>query len=184
MFPIKLIKCPNHAKIKERILDLIDTDENQYQIDHEDDPGPNDGPLTDWTDDYREERPEYLEIFLRQAAEDILDVVRYDFGFHLAEIGHFWYQQYEQKFKHGWHFHGHCLYHAVYYTELPKGTPPTLCRLPGGFEFYPNAEEGDILIMPSIVEHTSPPNQSEHRKTIIAVNIDEPYPDPTEMVMD
>ncbi len=170
MLPLKIIQCPKHRKIKRKLLAEIDNADS-YQIDHEGDEGI--GPVTDWTTDCREEREEYMRVYMMHAEQAILDVCRYEYGFEDGNIGHYWFQQYEETYTHSWHFHGGCLYHAIYYLELPEDAPPTMCRLPGGFEFTPNAKEGDILIMPSIVEHCSPPNRSAERKTIIAVNIDE-----------
>ena len=169
MLPIKILKLKCHFAVKDMILTAIEDTDSFIITEHGDDVC----PLTDW-EKYEdgEEMPEYYEIFSKVAAEEILDVVKYEFGFDIADINKYWFQQYGAKGEHGWHFHPGCLYHAIYYLELPKGCPPTLVRAPNGFEFTPNVEEGDILIMPSILEHTSPPNNSRERKTIIAMNID------------
>lgn len=170
MLPIKLIRCPNHEKIKTNILREIDNTD-RYQIEHDGD-GPDSGPLTDWERNDEEKLSEYVRIFFKHAEQEILDVVKYEYGVEYAQLTNYWYQQYTETLTHGWHFHGGCLYHAIYYLELPEDAPPTMCRLPGGFEFTPNAQEGDILIMSSCIEHCSPPNSSQDRKSIIAVNID------------
>jgi len=171
MFPIKIVSMPGHNAVKEMILSQIEETDSFIIHGH----GDEYPPLTDWEkyDDCEwEDYPSYWHTFHSLAEELILDVVHDEFGYEEATFGTFWFQQYETKGEHDWHMHPQCLYHAIYYLELPRGTPPTLCRMPGGFEFTPNVEEGDILIMPSIIEHTSPKNRSRNRKTVIAMNID------------
>ena len=172
MLPIKIIQCPGHNSIKDKILKRIDSHEDAYYIDYADDMEDN-GPYTDWQVQPDGENDRYYQIFLNHAEEAIMQTVRDEWGLEKAELQNYWFQQYNKNLTHGWHYHFGCLYHYIYYVELPKGTPPTLVRLPGGFEFTPNVKEGDILIMPSILEHTSPVNKSHKRKTIIAGNIDE-----------
>lgn len=178
MLPIKIIQLPEHNDIKEELLDLIDQT-HRYQIDHNDSVTEQVGPLTDWHnyEDEEVEEPLYYTRWRRVAEDLILDTVQYEFKYRDAELTNYWYQQYHKTYEHGWHFHNMCFYHAIYYLELPETAPGTMCRFPGGIEFTPNVKEGDILIMPSIVEHCSPPNKSRERKSIIAVNISQPEDD-------
>lgn len=171
MLPAKIIKCPNHKRIKDKILKYMEEHPGGYFIEHSDDPRGT-GPYTDW-DENNEADAKYWLLYKKYAEKAIIDVVRNEFLLENAELSNYWFQQYTKNLQHGWHHHYGCLYHAIYYCELPEGTPPTMVRLPGGFEFTPNVKEGDILIMPSIYMHTSPINKSDKRKTIIAVNIDE-----------
>lgn len=171
MLPIKIIKCPGHQKIQKRVLEYIEDHPYAYYIQHEGDPEGS-GPYTDW-DENDEEDAKYWLLYESYARDSIINVVKNEFLCEDAELTNYWFQQYTKNGCHGWHHHYGCMYHAIYYCELPEGTPPTLVRLPGGFEFTPNVKEGDILIMPSIFMHTSPINTSNSRKTIIAVNIDE-----------
>ena len=84
-----------------------------------------------------------------------------------------WYQQYHTNDSHNWHRHPNCTYNVVYYLELPGNTPPTLLRHPLTKELItPSVHEGSILLFPSCIQHCSPINQSTHRKTIIAFNIE------------
>jgi hypothetical protein len=79
-------------------------------------------------------------------------------------------QQYYKKDTHDWHNHN-CSWSAVYYVELSKDSPRTQLIEPYSSNIItPNVNEGDILIMPGNVEHCSPPNQSDNRKTIISFN--------------
>lgn len=176
-----IIKCPNHKAIKEELLEKIEWETDSYMITHENDDGTLDenGPLTDW-ENYDDETDElgrfpwtpYMQQYMENAQDAILTTIETTYNTNEAEIDNYWFQQYTRNLTHGWHYHWSCLFHAIYYLELPKGTPPTMCRLPGGFEYTPNVKEGDILIMPSTICHCSPKNKSDKRKTIIAVNID------------
>ena len=84
-----------------------------------------------------------------------------------------WYQQYHTNDQHRWHRHPNCVYNVVYYLQLPHNSPPTLLRHPLTREHItPRIQEGDILLFPSCIQHCSPINQSTHRKTIIAFNVE------------
>ena len=172
MLPIKIVRLPQHAEVKQQLLDLID-ETDKYQIEHNDSLVEQVGPFTDWHnyEDPEVAEPLYYTKFRRLSEDLILDVIEFEFKYRDASLTNYWYQQYNQTYEHGWHFHNNCFYHAIYYLELPESAPGTMCRFPGGIEFTPNVKEGDILIMPSIVEHCSPPNKGTERKTIIAVNI-------------
>ena len=171
MLPIRILRLNEHRQIKQELLDLID-ETNRYQIEH-DDSEKGVGPLTDWKnyEDKKVEEPKYFKKWCLFAEDLILDAVEFEFKYRKASLTNFWYQQYHEKYEHNWHYHNHCFYHAIYYLELPETAPATMCRFPGGIEFTPNVQEGDILLMPSIIEHCSPPNKGTDRKTIIAVNI-------------
>ena len=172
MLPAKVIKCPGHYKIKRKILDYIDDHPDAYYIDHIGE-REGSGPYTDWEVNDDEKDAQYFKLFRKYAEKAIVDVVLNEFGLDECTFSNYWFQQYTKNKTHGWHHHYGCMYHAIYYCELEEGTSPTMVRLPNGFEFTPNAKEGDILIMPSIYKHTSPVNKSNNRKTIIAVNLDQ-----------
>ena len=170
MLPLKIQTLKSHSIIKKSLLKLIE-ETDSYIINHDEDEV---CPLTDWEnyEDKNGKDAKYWELFKSVAENKIIEVFENEWNFENVELDKYWFQQYTKKGEHGWHYHYGCLYHAIYYLELPEGTPPTLVRAPNGFEFTPNVKEGDILIMPSIMEHCSPPNESSLRKTIIAINID------------
>lgn len=179
MFGSIIIECPNHKKIKRKILGRMQ-ETDAYEIVHNDGYENEEGPITDWmnyedtkNDEGYYEWPAYFELFMENAEEAIIEAIdqMYEVSGEAA-VDNYWFQQYTRNKEHSWHYHWSCLFHAIYYVELPEGTPPTLCRAAGGFEYTPNVKEGDILIMPSTIKHCSPVNNSDKRKTIIAVNID------------
>jgi len=86
-------------------------------------------------------------------------------------IGKSWFQQYNKSDVHNWHTHGEAHWACVYYLELPEGTPPTILRDWSGNIIEPDVSEGDIILFPAQTIHTSPPNEVDGRKTVIAFNI-------------
>jgi len=119
-----------------------------------------------------DERP-YMDVLLEQTSfiQTMTNVFN-DLGFTDAKIGTFWFQQYYQNDNHAWHTHGECNWAIVYYVELPDGAPPTvLYDLHTEEIIRPAVEEGDMIVFPSNTPHTSPPNEVDDRKTIIAMNV-------------
>jgi hypothetical protein len=84
--------------------------------------------------------------------------------------GKLWFQQYKKLDYHNWHIHPWSNLSGVYYLDLPNGASKTTFRI-GETEFQVDVSEGDILIWPAWIPHTSKPNQSEHTKTVIAFNL-------------
>lgn len=84
----------------------------------------------------------------------------------------YWYNQYTKLGYQGWHDHQGVKWASVYYLELDRDNPPTEFR-----NFLTNevirvdVTEGDIITFPGFMEHRSPPNNSNKRKTIIACNL-------------
>lgn len=85
-------------------------------------------------------------------------------------LGKLWFQQYKKLDYHNWHTHPWCNLAGVYYLDLPNGASKTTFRI-GETEFQIDVSEGDILIFPAWIPHSSKPNQSEHTKTVIAFNL-------------
>lgn len=87
----------------------------------------------------------------------------------LIEIDNYWFQQYEPSDYHSWHWHEKTTFSSVYYTELPGKTSTTFESM--GKEFQVDVEEGDFLVFPSNLRHQSKPNNTKHRKTVVALNL-------------
>jgi len=89
-----------------------------------------------------------------------------------ASVDNFWFQQYEKGDYHRLHNHSGCNYGSVFYLELPKNMQTVFYKTPRMEEaFQVDVQEGDFLMFPSQLIHESVPNTSEHRKTIISINI-------------
>lgn len=165
--PIMVFDVPNHTHIKHQMLDAINQmpvssiQTNYDKITN-----------TDWDYDNHQQR-QYWDILLPHLDQLLKqEFVHIDLpqGF---KISNCWYQQYYNTDTHHWHRHAGSTYNCVYYLELPHDAPPTMIRNPISINqtYTPSVQEGQLLIFPSIFAHCSPPNQSQHRKTIIAFNI-------------
>ena len=72
---------------------------------------------------------------------------------------------------HKWHVHGRAHWSNVYFVELPNRDMKTQIfdiRKEKLIEY--DVKEGDIISFPAMLCHSSPPNLSDERKTIIAFN--------------
>ena len=77
------------------------------------------------------------------------------------------------------HNHGKALFSAMIYVDLdPIDHSPTIYKQPfNQFDsanvcfIKPKTKEGDMLIVPSPIEHFSPVNNSSKRKTVIALDL-------------
>ena len=86
-------------------------------------------------------------------------------------IFNYWFQQYKKKDFHTWHIHGGCNFSCVYYVDIDDNCSKTTFRLLDGSEFDVAVKEGDVLVFPSYMPHTSKPNKSNKTKTIISFNM-------------
>jgi len=84
-------------------------------------------------------------------------------------MNNYWFQQYIPGNNHGWHTHPMCNYSSVYFVELPDMVE-TLFKNYKNEEFTVKAKEGDFVVFPSHLEHCSPENKTQTRKTIISIN--------------
>lgn len=87
------------------------------------------------------------------------------YGLKLEFQPNYWFQQYLQGSKFGWHQHN-AHWAMVYYIELPEMSESTEFLNFGQF----NVKEGDIIFFPSFLIHRSPIIKSNLRKTIISGN--------------
>ena len=78
----------------------------------------------------------------------------------------FWFQQYNKGDYHGKHTHASCNWTSIYFLELPNTTMKTKLD-----DNEIEVEEGDYLIFPADIQHSSPINTSENRKTSIVINL-------------
>jgi len=86
-------------------------------------------------------------------------------------VNEVWFQQYLTNDTHTWHIHNSCHFTNVYFLELPDPAFKTEIREFGSENlFLYEAEEGDIITLPSCLFHRSPVLKSDERKTVIAFN--------------
>lgn len=167
IYVIKPLK--EHAQIKEKLLELINKQEN---FEHLDDPidGVN---ITrcDWgTSRWDTSRPwaQYLMEFLGPHLNTTIE----EMGYVECKVLELWFQQYDTNSTHGWHVHGQN-WTNVYYLDMPEGTPKTQFINPYTKQITDfDVKEGDVLTFPSYVIHRAPVNKSNELKTIISWNMD------------
>ena len=121
---------------------------------------------TDWHLSSRFERP-YFNI----VKNAVLEVINKGSPITNEElyINNIWFQQYEANDFQDWHVHGDSLYSSVYYVELPPNTKTSFREQDK--EIQLDVEEGDYVVFPSCLRHTSKENKSGMRKTIISMNL-------------
>jgi len=79
-----------------------------------------------------------------------------------------WFQMYTEEGHHTWHVHPEASFFTTYFLELPDDASPTYYKDYIGNEHAIEAEEGDLLIMPSFFSHCAIPNKSCRRIVIAA----------------
>ena len=165
-FPILVTKFKKHLELKEKLLKSIDQGPGSAVFDSFDSIS-----KTDWNIGAEIHRP-YLDIL----STPLLDHLKEAYlplnssGF---QIHNFWFQQYKENSTHDWHTHQASQFTNIYYLELPKTAPKTEFLNPLNFDevIKIDAEEGDIVTLPSFIFHRSPPVNGDIRKTIISFNI-------------
>ena len=125
----------------------------------------------DWQNGGDFSRP-WIEPFA-SALYEHLTLIGEQFHLRTTRIHRLWYQQYQTNDLHGWHVHGGCQFTGVYYLHQPEDAPKTMIidPLTQGVQTL-DIKEGDILIFPSSVVHTSQRNKSDKIKTILSFNFD------------
>lgn len=167
---IFLGKLDGHKKIKKTVLQLIeesDSDTFKYK-----DSFYNDSiKKLDWNNSKTIDRPwvkilyPFIQKHFNKCAKKL--------GFENCYIRSLWFQQYEKYNLHHWHTHEQN-YTGVYYLELPKLSPLTElvdpCNIKNKFKI--KAQEGDIVIFPSFIIHSSGKILNNFQKTIVSFNLD------------
>jgi hypothetical protein len=163
--PILVTKFLKHRELKEKLLSAIDKSPGSTIFLDRDNI-----TKTDWDIPATVHRP-YLDVF----TEPVVDHLKEAYlplnssGF---QIHNFWYQQYTENSTHDWHTHQAAQYTNIYYLELPDNAPRTQILNPLNFNEVITIEvqEGDIVTLPALVFHRSPPVNFKIQKTIISFN--------------
>ena len=87
------------------------------------------------------------------------------------KIENTWYQKYIKNDTHSWHHHlgGNASFSSVLYVNLPNDAPSTYFKC-NGKVIETNFKEGDFIMFPSSMLHSSPVSKSEKSKVIISSN--------------
>ncbi len=171
-FPILKNKFKQNFKIKKELLKLID-EQKSGELKQDDSYYTDSISKVDWDKRHDTKRKwvnlvgPYLEKHFTEEVKKI--------GLSKVQIYELWFQQYNKGDTHGWHTHGHN-FTGVYYLEFGKTAPRTQIVEPLSLKIIDvDAEQGDIIIFPSMFIHRAPPSKTKKRKTIISFNFNAEY---------
>ena len=166
--PIVKIRVKNWSEKKSQILDLVDWNDQECVFPHY---------YTDFFKNMQSETHPYMSTF-----DDILTpeinafVQRVGRGVSVTEL---WAQRYCKSQSMPTHNHGSHGFSAVLYVEYdPEVHTPTVFYSPFG-NFYdgqvtvyePDVSEGDMVIFPSMLLHSSMPCEAKKNRTIFSFNM-------------
>ena len=164
--PIFKFTADNHKIIKPLILKTIKS-MGSYSVINQDQCITN----TDWHMGSEFKRPyfDHLKFLIENAGKQVEQYFNYKDK--NIKMRNYWYQQYFKGDYHTWHTHGSSSFSCIYYVDLNKDNPKTTFRINKN-EFEIAINEGEVLVFPGFLEHTSKENISNDVKTIIAFNLD------------
>jgi hypothetical protein len=164
--PVFKFTVDNHKTIKPLILETI-KNMGSYSIINQDQRLTN----TDWHLGPDVKRPyfEHIKFLIENVVKQVGQYFNYTS--HNTRLRNFWFQQYFKGDYHTWHTHGASSFSCVYYVNLNKDNPKTTFKINKN-EFEIDINEGEVLIFPGFLEHTSKENTSKIVKTIISFNLD------------
>lgn len=155
----------NHKDIKSELMDLISI---SPKTDTRDKKGPNSQYVD--TDYWHKGKKLYHDVLVSamlKIDDRLLEITGTD-----KLESWFWYQTYTGNQYHEWHVHPKAHLSSVYFIDLPDTRDATnFYDMRNKKIFRPEVEEGDVVIFPSYIPHTSGPLHGE-RKTIISTNYD------------
>lgn len=153
-------KIDNHKELNENLLSLINLiPHNPYE-------NKKDSTIahTDWNLPKEVER-KYGYLFFNKI-NPYLQELTSNLNCNHCKVENYWFQQYEKGSSHNWHNHNNCHFAGVYFVECPNNYGTVFKN------FEVDCTEGDLLIFPSFLIHTSKEIVEDIRKTVIAFNFD------------
>ena len=161
---IHRFKFNKHITIKNNLLSLI-SKAPFIKVDDNDNISKTDYHIQDLEKEYINYARPYIVDFLTQTFKS--------YKINGFEIRNMWFQQYFENDIHKWHTHKYTNFTCVYFVEMIENNQKTLIKNFGSDELiYYTAEEGDIIIYPGFLSHSSPIIKTNNRKTIISFNLD------------
>ncbi len=162
--PILIDKFSQHSLYKNSLMSHFEKEELMKENYEEDSIY-----KVDWNRSQNFQRP-WVEMIYKDLHKHFLKYANH-MGFKDCNINELWFQQYDKKATHSWHTHGHN-YTGVYYVNYNKDCAKTRIIDPITKETKDiDADEGDIVIFPSIIVHRSLVQNIDFLKTIISFNI-------------
>ena len=154
----------NHQTTKTKLLELIEKT-SYIQINNTDKISKTDFYITGLNKEYIDYIMPYITDTLKSSLKS--------FNIEGFEIRNMWFQQYYKNDIHKFHTHKYTHFACVYYVEMFDSIQKTLIKNFGSNDLIEyNAKEGDIIMFPSFLSHSSPIINTNDRKTIISFNLD------------
>jgi|TARA_R100001460_G_C3527356_1_gene173174 hypothetical protein len=167
--PCLIDKLKPHLKIKKQLISLLKKADFDFLESKNDYFGDLIHRL-DWNNSTNFSRKwvKFLQPYLHKHLKNFANVL----GYQDIRFINLWFQQYNQKGKHGWHIHGDN-YTGVYYVKLSNKSAKTELINPfsQNEKIIIDAKEGDIVIFPSYIIHRAPTQKEKINKIIISFNI-------------
>ena len=165
-----ILKVNDHIFLKEKILNKIDEFDNKSYV--------NNAKLssivskTDWDGSGHK----FLWLTYCFSEKDLNRIGKFIYEKYKKTCiySNSWFSQYyaNSNSNHNLHKHPECDLVLIYYVELyNKKLRTNLVNPKTNKIVIPNVKEGDLLIIPSNIMHSSPKNNTNTRKTIISINI-------------
>tara|TARA_R100000951_G_scaffold69911_1_gene58822 strand:- start:2874 stop:3455 length:582 start_codon:yes stop_codon:yes gene_type:complete len=171
-FPILKSKFKKNLKVRKKLLELINKQDSD-SLKQMDAYYTDSISKLDWDrrgDNEREWTKFIGPSLINHFKEEVKKI-----GLTNIQLHDMWFQQYHKGDTHGWHTHGHN-FTGVYYLEFGKTAPRTQIVEPLSLRIIDvDAEQGDIIIFPSMFIHRAPTSKTKKRKTIISFNFNAEY---------
>jgi hypothetical protein len=152
----KVYHVEEHLQIKDELLDYVDLTIENFNLTNKKD------QITDYFLNYKFTVSQRFKPYAQKYLNLFISEFKYAKS---IEIEDMWFQRYLNKDHHYWHVHPKCHFALVYFLELPDNSIGTKFH-----NYEVTVNEGDILIFPAFIPHTSPINNTNTRKTVIAAN--------------
>lgn len=167
--PLIISKLNSHESIKDELLQRF-YNENLDLKDYKSNSKTESFTASDWYPDQLGMRKYWLWV-LPYILEHIHPLLL-EYYNEKYEIQNQWINHYTKNDFLDWHVHRKCNYSFIYYIELDNPIHCTLFKDPITKEvFQPHIKEGDIVMFPSIIQHSSPIINTDTSKTILAWNV-------------
>jgi hypothetical protein len=164
--PIFVQRAVEHEKIKQQILDVINSNNIVSSSGAQELIANTDFYLAD---NFKEQkRKQYWDLIFPSIENHYNELIKIT-NQSRWWIDNYWFQSYNPEGFHNWHVHGSCMFSNVYYLELPEGAAKTSFKYLGA-EFEVEVQEGDIITFPGFLPHCSKPNKAATAKHVIAFN--------------
>ena len=165
----ELIKKPNdyvylfnvkkHKQLKNKILKNINNTPSTTYYENV--------SKSDWQIDSSIPRP-YWDKNIQNIFENCSTILKKDVAKNLllkVQLHNYWFHTYKKNSHFDWHTHGNSHFSGIYYINLPERKYKTEF-----LDINVPVKEGNLLIFPGFLPHSSPVNKSIKQKIVLSFN--------------